>query len=58
MTMLFNRQIVRYLGTDALSVYGLIVNISMFVQCYVIHAPAAVARPAPKIPMSIAKTKK
>ena len=33
MTMLFNRQIVRYLGTDALSVYGLIVNISMFVQC-------------------------
>lgn len=33
MTMLFNRQIVRYLGTDALSVYGLIINISMFVQC-------------------------
>ncbi len=33
MTILFNRQIVRYLGTDALSVYGLIVNISMFVQC-------------------------
>lgn len=33
MTILFNRQIVRYLGTDALSVYGLIVNISIFVQC-------------------------
>lgn len=32
-TTLFNRQIVRYLGTDALSVYGLIVNISMTVQC-------------------------
>ena len=33
MTMLFNRQILRYLGTDALSVYGIIINISTFVQC-------------------------
>ena len=29
----FNRQILRYLGTDALSVYGVIINISTFVQC-------------------------
>lgn len=33
LTMLFNRQIIRYLGTDALSVYGVIVNISTIVQC-------------------------
>lgn len=33
LTMLFNRQIMRYLGTDALSVYGVIVNISTIVQC-------------------------
>ena len=33
LTMLFNRQILRYLGTDALSVYGIIINISTFVQC-------------------------
>jgi len=33
LTMLFNRQIVKYLGTDALSVYGVIVNISTIVQC-------------------------
>ena len=33
LTMLFNRQIVRYSGTDALSVYGVIVNISTIVQC-------------------------
>ena len=32
-TVLFNRQIMKYLGTDALSVYGIIVNISTFVQC-------------------------
>ena len=31
--MLFNRQILRYLGTNALSVYGIIINISTFVQC-------------------------
>lgn len=31
--MLFNRQILKYLGTDALSVYGIIINISTFVQC-------------------------
>ena len=33
LTVLFNRQIVKYLGTDALAVYGVIVNVSTFVQC-------------------------
>lgn len=33
LTILFNRQIMRYLGTDALAVYGVIVNISTFAQC-------------------------
>lgn len=33
LTILFNRQIMNYLGSDALSVYGIIVNISTFVQC-------------------------
>lgn len=33
LTMLFNRQIMKYLGTDALVVYAIIVNISTFVQC-------------------------
>lgn len=33
LNMLFNRQILKYLGTDALSVYGIIINISTFVQC-------------------------
>ena len=33
LTMLFNRQILKYLGTDALSVYGIIINISTFAQC-------------------------
>ncbi|WP_208559243.1 MATE family efflux transporter [Marinilactibacillus kalidii] len=32
-TMLFNRQIMIHLGTNALSIYGIIVNISTFVQC-------------------------
>lgn len=32
-TILFNRKIMRYLGTDALSIYGVIVTISTFVQC-------------------------
>lgn len=32
LTVLFNRQIIKYLGTDALSVYGVIVNISTIVQ--------------------------
>lgn len=31
--ILFNRQILKYLGTDALSIYGIIINISTFVQC-------------------------
>ena len=33
LTVVFNRQILKYLGTDALSVYGIIINISTFVQC-------------------------
>lgn len=33
LTMLFIRQILKYLGTDALPVYGIIINISTFVQC-------------------------
>ena len=33
MTVLFNRQIMRYLGPDALSVYGPIINISTIVTC-------------------------
>lgn len=33
LTIFFNRQIMKYLGTDALSVYGILVNISTFVQC-------------------------
>jgi putative MATE family efflux protein len=32
-TMLFNLQIVKYLGTNALAVYGVIGQISMFAQC-------------------------
>ncbi len=30
---MFNRQIMQYLGTDALSVYGVVINISTFAQC-------------------------
>ncbi|MDO4328718.1 MAG: MATE family efflux transporter [Lachnospiraceae bacterium] len=33
LTILFNRQIMKYLGTNALSIYGVIVNISTLVQC-------------------------
>ena len=33
LTILFNRQILKYLDTNALSVYGIIINISTFVQC-------------------------
>ena len=33
LTLLFNRQIVTYLNTDALAVYGVVINISTFVQC-------------------------
>ncbi|WP_282144604.1 MATE family efflux transporter [Thomasclavelia cocleata] len=33
LTILFNRQIMKYLGTNALSIYGIIVNVSTFVQC-------------------------
>lgn len=33
LTILFNRQIMAYLGTNALSIYGVIVNVSTFAQC-------------------------
>lgn len=33
LTILFNRQIMAYLGTNALAVYGVIVNVSTLVQC-------------------------
>ena len=33
LTILFNNQITTYLGTNALAVYGVVVNISTFVQC-------------------------
>lgn len=33
LTVVFNRQIMKYLGADALAVYGPIINISTFVQC-------------------------
>lgn len=33
LTMLFNRQIMKYLGSDSLAVYGVLVNISTIVQC-------------------------
>lgn len=33
LTVLFNIQILKYLGANALSVYGIIINISAFVQC-------------------------
>lgn len=33
LTILFNRQILAFLGTNALSVYGIVINISTFVQC-------------------------
>lgn len=33
LTVLFNRQIMKYLGASALSVYGIIVNVSTLVQC-------------------------
>ena len=33
LTIFFNKQIMHYLGANALSVYGVIINISTFVQC-------------------------
>lgn len=33
LTIFFNKQIMKYLGSDALSIYGPIINISTFVQC-------------------------
>ncbi len=33
LTVLFNRQIMKYLGSNALAIYGPIINVSTFVQC-------------------------
>lgn len=33
LTILFNKQIMRYLGSAALAVYGPVINVSTFVQC-------------------------
>lgn len=33
LTVLFNRQIMKYLGADALAIYGPLINVSTFVQC-------------------------
>ncbi len=33
LTILFNRQIMKYLGSNALAVYGPIINVSTFAQC-------------------------
>lgn len=33
LTVLFNRQIMKYLGSNALSVYGPVINVSTIVQC-------------------------
>lgn len=33
LTVLFNRQILKYLGANALAIYGPIINVSTFVQC-------------------------
>ncbi len=33
LTVLFNRQIMKHLGTDALSIYGPIIQVGTFVQC-------------------------
>ena len=33
LTILFNRQIMKYLGSNALSIYGPIIQVSTFVQC-------------------------
>lgn len=33
LTILFNRQIMRYLGADTLAIYGPVINIRTFVQC-------------------------
>ena len=33
LTVLFNRQIMKYLGSNALAIYGPIITVSTFVQC-------------------------
>lgn len=33
LTVLFNRQIMKYLGSDALAIYVPIIQVSTFVQC-------------------------
>lgn len=40
LTVLFNRQIMQYLGSDALAIYGPIINVSTFVQCCAYGIPA------------------
>ena len=40
LTVLFNRQIMQYLGSDALAIYGPISNVSTFVQCCAYGIPA------------------
>lgn len=42
LTILFNRQIMAWLGTDALAVYGVLVNVSTLVQCcgYSVRPPS------------------
>ena len=42
LTVLFNRQIMHYLGTSALAIYGPIVNVSTFVQCLRLQRGAGV----------------
>lgn len=53
LTMLFNRQILKYLGTDALSVYGIIINISTFVQCCAYSIGQALSLLSPRISVRI-----
>ena len=49
LTILFNRQIVIYLGTNALAVYGVMVNISTFAQCCAYSVGQASQRSFPRI---------
>ena len=42
LSVLFNRQIMRYLGSDALAVYGPIINVTTFVQCFAYSVGQAV----------------
>lgn len=57
LTILFNRQIMKYAGTDALAVYGVIVNISTFVQCCA-YGVGQAAQPIISINFGAGKTKR